>query len=278
MNNSVIEKWNNPKQTVFGLRQFIIWFTFSATMLAVAILTAKYPVWANLPFNVVAGVAVLIFCKPVMFEKLKLSTLLTLRLAIALFVIFGWNGKLYTDFVLILLVINILEATFTDLLKNKQYFNFVSGLALALGVLGLMGRWDISSEALYHIEGFSVWATVAYMVGYTIWNWIFVSGEFSPSVTLMHVGFLLTPIIGAFILGFGAGSLAIGWGFWLLLRANTLTFGGILQIAGKDHWEDTLYNEKFAKFIDFTHKKSVQIVCMIICIALMAFVVAVRFI
>ncbi|MEG1519761.1 MAG: hypothetical protein RR458_02120 [Clostridia bacterium] len=278
MNESVITKWNNPKQTVFGIKQFIIWFTFSVTMLAVAIFTAQNPVWANLPLNVVAGVAVLIFCKPVMFEKLKLTTLLTLRFVIALFVIFNWNGKTYADLVLILLVINILEATFTDLLKNKQYFNFVSGLALAIGVLGLVGRWDITTEALYHIEGYGVWATVAYMVGYTIWNWIFVSGEFSPSVTLMHVGFLSTPIIGAVILGLSCGSLAIGFGFWLLLRANTLTFGGIMQIAAKQYWEESLYNEKFAKFIDVTHKNSIQIVCMVICVALMAFVVVARFI
>ena len=275
---SMNEKWGNPKQTMFGMPQFLLWFTFSATMLAVAILTALFPVYANIPLNVIAGVLVLIFYKPVMFEKMKLTTLLSLRLIIALFVIFGWNGQIYTDFVLLLLIVNILEATMTDLLKNNQPYNFVSGVALTLGVVGLVGVWE---GGLYGLHGLSVWATIAYMVGYTIWNWIFVSGEFSPSVALMHVGFLLTPIVGALILDAASvsatGTITITFGYWLLLRANTLTFGGIMQIAGKKHWEDGLHNDKFSRFIDWTHTKKVQIVCMIICVALMAFVLALRF-
>ena len=278
MNKTMNEKWGNPKQTVFGMPQFLLWFTFSITMLAVAILTALFPVYANLPLNVIAGVLVLIFYKPVMFEKMKLSTLLSLRLIISLFVIFGWNGQVYTDFVLLLLIVNILEATMTDLMKNNQPYNFVSGIALTLGVVGLYGTWE---GGLYAIEGLSVWATVAYMVGYTIWNWIFVSGEFSPSVALMHVGFLLTPIVGAFIMdaamGITTGTITITFGYWLILRANTLTFGGIMQIAGKKHWEEGLHNDKFSSFIDWSHKKNVQIVAMIICVALMAFVLALRF-
>ena len=278
MNKTMNEKWGNPKQTVFGMPQFLLWFTFSITMLAVAILTALFPVYANLPLNVIAGVLVLIFYKPVMFEKMKLSTLLSLRLIISLFVIFGWNGQVYTDFVLLLLIVNILEATMTDLMKNNQPYNFVSGIALTLGVVGLYGTWE---GGLYAIEGLSVWATVAYMVGYTIWNWIFVSGEFSPSVALMHVGFLLTPIVGAFIMDAASaittGTITITFGYWLILRANTLTFGGIMQIAGKKHWEEGLHNDKFSSFIDWSHKKNVQIVAMIICVALMAFVLALRF-
>ena len=108
-------------------------------MLSVSLLTAKFAVVANLFFNVVCGVLVLIFCKPVMFERLKLTTLLTLRAVIAIFVIFKWNGAIYTDLVRILLVINILEATFSDFLRNKQYLNGISGIALAVGVIGLIG-------------------------------------------------------------------------------------------------------------------------------------------
>ncbi len=114
------EKWNNPVQKQHEIAQFIIWFTFSVTMLAVSILTAEFPIYANLFFNVALGIAVLLFARPVMFEKLKLTTLLTLRFTIALFVIFSWNGKIYTDLVLLLLIVNILEATFTDFLKKKN--------------------------------------------------------------------------------------------------------------------------------------------------------------
>lgn len=129
---------------------------------------------------------------------------------------------------------------------------------------------------MYHIEGFTIWATVAYMIGYTIWNCIFVSGEFSPSVSLMHIGFLLTPIIGSLILIAVTKNPAVGFSFWLLFRANTLTFGGIMQIAGKNYWEENLHNDKFTRFIDWSHKTSVQIVAMIICCGLMIFTFVTR--
>lgn len=276
MYKTMQEKWGNPQQKLFGVSQLLMWFTFSATMLGVALLTARFPVYANLFFNVGLGIAVLVFAKPVMFEKLKLTTLLTMRFVVALFVIFNWKGDIYANLVLLLLIVNILEATFTDFIKNKQYFNGVSGIALAVGVLGLVGSWDISTESMYQIKGLTVWATVAYIIGYTIWNWIFVSGEFSPAVTLMHVGFLTTPIIGCFILAALTNNFALGMSFWVLIRANTLTFGGIMQIGGKKYWEDNLHNNKFSKFIDFTHKTSVQVVCMIICVALMIFTVVTR--
>lgn len=201
------EKWNSPTQLQFGLSQFIIWFTFAATMLGVSFLTALSLIYANLIFNVAAGPLLLIVLKPVMFERLKLTTLLTFRFVIVLFVIFNWERKFYTNLVLLLLIINILEATFTDFFKNKQYFNGVSGLFLALGVLGLKGSWH-PNEPMYLIQGVSLAATLCYMIGYTIWNWIFVAGEFSPSVALMHVGFLTMPIIGGFILGAFSGDFA----------------------------------------------------------------------
>lgn len=65
------EKWGNPVQTKHGIAQLLIWFTFSATMLAVAMLTAQFPIWGNVFFNVVLGVLVLVFSKAVMFERLK---------------------------------------------------------------------------------------------------------------------------------------------------------------------------------------------------------------
>ena len=276
---TMAEKWHNPVQKQKGLAQFIIWFTFSATMLAVALLTAQFPTWANLIFNVGCGIAVLVFCSAVMFEKLKLTTLLTLRFVIALFAFNpSWSGQIYTDFVLLLLIINILEATFTDFLKNKQYWNGVSGIFLALGVLGLKGSWNNSgSEPMYYIQGLTIAATICYMIGYTIWNWIFVSGEFSPAVTLMHVGFLSMPIIGCVIMGAITNQWDKAFGLWLLFRANTLTFGGIMQIGGKKYWEESLHNDRFSRMIDFTHKTPVQVISMIVCIALMVYVVVARF-
>lgn len=260
---TMMEKWGNPQQKQFGITQFLIWFTFSATALGVAILTALQPVWANLPLNVVCGVLVLVFCKPVKFEMMKLSTLLILRTLVAVVVlgVFSFLTKdVYVVIVKLFLIINILEATFTDFKKNNQILNGISGIALAAGVFALSGSWD-AANPMYVLEGKTLWISITYIAAYTLWNWIFVTGEFSTSVSIMHFGFLGAPIIGCFL---------FGPGYWVLFRANSLTFGGIMQIAGKQYWEESLHNEKIAKFIDFTHKKSMQVLFMILNVGSMA--------
>ena len=49
------------------------------TIFSITMLTSFFPLWANVPFNVVLPIIVL-FTKPmVMFEKMKLSTLVVMR-------------------------------------------------------------------------------------------------------------------------------------------------------------------------------------------------------
>ena len=86
-----------------------------------------------------------------------------------------------------------------------------------------------------------------YAIAYTIWNWIFVSNEFSDSVALMHVGFLSAPLLGClFTSGMGVFG---GLGMWLLLRANSLAIGGWMQIGAKDWFEREFANARFSKFV-----------------------------
>lgn len=246
--------------------QFIIWFMFTATVLSTSLLTTYNPVWANIPLNVIPAILILIFLKPVFFEKLKLFTLIIMRTLIVFAVFNIIPGQTYVDLVMWFLVINILEATFTDL-RHKQYFNFITGLVLAAGVLALKGTWQ---GGIYLAKGYTVVATVCWIIAYTIWNWIFVTGEFSASISLMHVGVLLSPIVGIII--------TMNPGLWLLLRANTLTFTGVLQISNKDYFEKSFENKKFAQFIDFTHKNSVQLILMLINLALIIYSVVKRYI
>jgi len=244
------------------LQQFIIWFMFTACVLGVSMLTSYFPIWGNIPLNVIPAILVLVYLKPVFFEKLKLSTLVIMRTLIVLAVLKVIPGSTYVNLVLIFLVINILEATFTDF-KHKQYFNFVTGLVLAASVYLLKGVWE---GGVYSANAHTILATIAWIVAYTLWNWIFVTGEFSPSISLMHVGILLAPIVGSII--------TMNPGMWLLLRANTLTFGGILQISNKDYFEVALENKKFSDFIDFTHKNNVQLIFMIINVVLLGYAFA----
>jgi len=61
---------------------FVVWLCAAIIITVVSFLTSYFPVWANIPVNVVLPFLVLIFLKTVFFEKLKLSTLIILRTVI----------------------------------------------------------------------------------------------------------------------------------------------------------------------------------------------------
>ena len=62
----------------------IKWIMFTAAITGMAIISALYPLQGNIPLIVIPSVLVLIFSKPVFFERLKLTTLLTMRILIVL--------------------------------------------------------------------------------------------------------------------------------------------------------------------------------------------------
>lgn len=248
----------------------IKWIMFTAAITGMAIISALYPLQGNIPLIVIPSVLVLIFSKPVFFERLKLTTLLTMRILIVLAALRLFNPQVFVDCIMLMLIINILEATFTDLLRYKKYFNAVSGFALALGVITLRGLWQFDAPIgdYYLARGAVPAITIMYALAYTLWNWIFVTNEFSSSVALMHVGFLGAPLIGSLCtLGLGAYG---GIGMWLLLRANSLSIGGWMQIAAKDWFERGFYHERLDRFVTWTKGRNVQIACMIINLALIA--------
>ena len=253
------------------------WIMFTAAITGMALISAFYPVQANIPLIIIPSILVLVFAKPVFFETMKLSTLVIMRIAIVFAALRFFNPQVYVDVILLMLIVNILEATFTDLLRHKRYFNAVSGFALAIGVIVLRGAW--AYEAIigdYYIAvGALPIITLLYVVAYTLWNWIFVTNEFSPSVALMHVGFLGAPLIGAVCtLGLGAFG---GLGMWLLLRANSLAIGGWLQIGAKSWFEREFADETFTRFVTWTKGKNVQIVLMLINVALIAVAIVLTF-
>ncbi len=250
----------------------IKWFMFTSAITGLGIVAAFWPVKANVPFIVIPSILVLLFAKPVFFEKLKLTTLVIIRLLIIVVALGFFDGQLYVNIVLWMLVVNILEATFTDLILHKQYYNAVSGFLVAIGVFALSGTW-VSSGVMhnyYLANGATTTITILYVIAYTLWNIIFVSYEFRPSVTLMHFGVLSAPIFGSIINGW-LGALG-GVGLWLILRANTLSIAGWMQIGNKAWFEKEYYLPWMERLIKWSHKKSVQIVFMCINIILMMIV------
>lgn len=258
------------------LPSFLLMFVCITVVSAAA---AFFPVWVNLPVNVIIPIIILLKLKMVMFEKLKLSTLVVMRAMILLPVFSLMTGSLYVKIVLVFLIINILEATITDLKKNHQPYNFITGVALAASVLVLAGQWqpgiagpfsaiysaDVThaGRGIFNPNGIVVSATVCWIIAYTIWNWLFVIGEFSPSVGYLHIGILASPILSMLVFG--------NPGYWLVFRANSLTTGGIFQIACKDTVEKTLSNTKLALFIKVMKTRKMQIIFMIINLALIAY-------
>lgn len=241
---------------------FIIIFTLLLT--GITLLTSSQPIWANIPINIIMPIFILLTLDTVFFEKLKLSTLVVMRILI-LFVIFGYmSGELFVKINLIFLAINIMEATLTDF-KRQKYYNSLIGLLLAVTIIFIRGTWI---NPYYTITTGSNIGMICWVIVYTIWNWIFVTNEFSASIALYHVGILSTPILGMLIFK--------DPGMWLMFRAYSLTTGGNIQIAKKQYLEKALESDKFSKFVMKTKDNKVQIILMVLNIVLLGLMVATR--
>ncbi len=253
--------------------QNILLLILTIAFTAVAMLAASQPILVNIVVNVLLPIIILVFCKLVFFERLKLTTLTLLRAAIVFAVFNILNRQFYVNLVIIFLVINILEATATDIFRYKKYWNGVSGLALAVSCIFLGGSWvDFTGLTqlgflskfmhIYEFHAFSLAGTICWIIAYTIWNWIFVTNEFSDSIAKLHVGILAAPILGSLITG--------NPGYWLAFRANSLTFGGCFQITEKEFCEKNLRSTGFSRFVNATKTTGAQIAFMIINIGLLA--------
>lgn len=253
--------------------QNVLLLILTISFTAAAMLAATQPILVNIVVNVLLPVTILVFCRLVFFERLKLTTLTLLRVAIV-FAVFNIIGRqFYVNLVLIFLAINILEATLTDIFRYKRYLNGISGLALAASCLFLRGSWvDLTGLTqlgffskfmhTYEFHAPSVVGTICWIVAYTIWNWVFVTNEFSDSIAKLHVGILAAPALGSLITG--------NPGMWLTFRASSLAFGGCFQIAEKEFCETNLKSTRFSRFVAFTKTKGAQVAFMVINVALIA--------
>ena len=264
--NKTAAKPEHKNQNVLLL---ILTIAFTAT----SMLASAQPILVNILVNVILPVIIMFVCKLVFFERMKLMTLTLLRIAIVFAVFNILNRQFFVTLVLIFLAINILEATFTDIFRYKKYLNGISGLALAASIVFLRGLWiDLTGLTqlgffakfmhMYEFHAATAAGTICWIIAYTIWNWVFVTNEFSDSVAKLHVGILASPILGCLVT----------WnpGFWLAFRAGSLAFGGCMQIAEKDYIEESLHSSKFAAFVAATKKPGVQVAFMIINLGLVA--------
>jgi len=230
------------------------WLVLLAVFTGAAALTGFNPLWGNIPVNIVLSAVVLVACRMVFFERLKLSTLIVMRLLVVLAVLAVIPGELFIKILFGFLVVNILEATLTDLRKGKNRLNFVTGLALAGAVAVFRGRWN-GTYYVVETPGFVPW-----FISYTVWNWLFVTREFGPAIARMHLAVLAAPIVGCVAL--------LHPGLWLLFRGNSLITAGLVQISSKEFVEGYFASDRFARFVARVQGTSVQAGLMVVNVAL----------
>lgn len=242
---------------------FIKLVLFLTLFTATALLTMFQPIWANIPLNIIIPVLLLMFMEMVFFERLKLSTLICMRLLVVVTIFGLFSGTTCVKIVLVLWMINILEATLTDLSK-KHYFNAITGFVLTLSLFTFFTQENLSSwNGIYYSLMFkgSV-GTICWIISYTIWNWDFVSYDFPPAIAKLHLAVLASPIVGALITG--------NPGLWFILRGNSLTTAGVTEISFKKKIVKALESDKMTNFVEKVHTVPIQITLMIINVLLVA--------
>lgn len=220
------------------------------------ILTTFSPLYGNLFVNIIPLLFILT-CLPLMlFAKIKLATLLFGRILILVTYIGFFPETWCINLVIALLFINILEAVLFDL-KAKQFINGINGILIAISCIMISMIWK--EKFPYVISDYFIF----WVIGYTIWNLNFVSHIHSPSITFLHCIILISPLL---ILAIFRDP-----GLYVIVRANTLTFGGIIQWLFIKKTETYFMSNAVVSFINFINKKVVQIgisVLVISCITL----------
>ncbi|MBP8855072.1 MAG: hypothetical protein KBG54_01040, partial [Oscillospiraceae bacterium] len=88
----------DTKQTRVNV--LIKWIMFTAAITGMAVISVFQPIYANVTMIVIPSILVLILAKPVFFEKMKLTTLLTMRIVIVFAALRWFNPQVYVDVIM----------------------------------------------------------------------------------------------------------------------------------------------------------------------------------
>lgn len=207
---------------------------FTALLMAMSVLTMYFPLAANIPINIALPLGILLFGKLLPFERIKILSLIPGRILIALTVLGLLQGELLVEVIFWLLRLNILEALLKDL-KEKRYLNAISGALLIASSWSFSGFWN----GIYYVT--QPWESLFWILAYTLWNWNFVFLNFPRALAIYHIGVLSAPLLFCLF--------TLDQGYWLILRAATLTLAGCAQILYKNKILLWLHNEKFERLI-----------------------------
>jgi hypothetical protein len=185
-----------------------------------AIVAVRFPLAGGIPLCVLGPAWILATGRVEKFAKLKLATLIVGRALVPCAVLGLISGHAVETIVMFLYRINICEAVGEDA-RRGRYANALGGAAVVISTAWMHMHW---LGTYYVIEpGPFLCAAIAY----TLWNWNFVAGNFSPSIAMLHVATLSAPLF----CGFASGNM----GLWLITRATSLTVSVVLTGAlGRD--------------------------------------------
>ncbi len=237
---------------------------FTIVLILATFFSSFQPIWGNIPLTIILPFIVLLSLKVVFFEKLKISTLIIIRVLILLPIFGLWDGHSFVKIILPFMGINILEASLVDF-KRKKYYNAITGLALIATLFFMTSSWFgtyYTNYATNEVGEVCFYATWAWAIVYTIWNWFFICFEFKTGIAFLHVGILFAPVF----LG-----IVYGPEYWMITRAYSLTFGGgVVQIFFKEFFERKFSSPKWDAFVEKAKNERVQLSFMIINLVLLA--------
>jgi hypothetical protein len=198
-----------------------------------AIVAVRFPLAGGVPLCVLAPAWILATGRVERFARLKLATLIVGRALVPCAVLGLIGGGAVATIVMWLYRLNICEAVGEDARKGR-YANAIGGTAVVLSTAWMHIHW--LGEAYVIEPGPFLCAAIAY----TIWNWNFVAGNFSPAVAMLHVATLAAPLF----CGLAGGNM----GFWLITRATSLTVSVVLLGAIPKQLEQWLDHEQHLRW------------------------------
>ncbi len=158
---------------------FALFLMIPAILFACWLLLVNYPDW--FPWVKVASIALGIFVLSV-FRSTRLGNSRLCQLTIYLF-----------------LVINILEAVIRDFLAGGvgNYFNAIAGLLLLLTLNQIRTIYIDKKKGYNDLHWGSM--TLLWIIGYTIWNWVFVYLNYGLQSSVQHIAVLGSALLIGFI-------------------------------------------------------------------------------
>jgi hypothetical protein len=186
---------------------------FFVALTVAGVAAVRFPLAGGIPLCVLAPAWILATGRVERFARLKLATLIVGRALVPCAVLGLLGGDAITTIVMWLYRLNICEAVGEDARKGR-YANALAGTVVVLSTAFMEIRW---LGSLYVIQPGPFHCAA---IAYTLWNWNFVAGNFSPAIAMLHVATLAAPLF----YGVASGDM----GLWLITRAASLTVSVVL--------------------------------------------------